>query len=277
MNFPKYEQSFINEMNRRNYSKETVRNYVSCLKMFFDFFNNKEHPTHINEGDIKKYLGNFSVTNTQRSQHGAIKKFYEICIGQKDKFKYIPYARKEQKLPIVLSQGEVQKMFSVCTNTKHKVILALLYSSGLRVSELINLQWKDIDRSRMIINIIAAKGKKDRQVMLTPSIIPLLEKYYKEYRSKIYILNGWKDELKYTATSIGNVVKQLALKGGINKRVYTHLLRHCSFTHMVENGTDINLIQRLAGHSSPKTTAIYTHISHNIISKITSPLNAIIL
>lgn len=277
MNFPKYERSFINEMNRRNYSKVTTKNYVSCLKMFFEFFNYKEHPTHVNENDIKTYLGEFSVTNTQRSQHGAIKKFYEICIGQKEKFRYIPYSRKEQKLPIVLSQEEIQKMFSVCANTKHRVILALLYSAGLRVSELINLQWKDIDRSRMIINIIAAKGKKDRQVMLAQAIIPLLEKYYREYKSKIYVLNGWKDELKYTSTSIGNVVKQLAEKAGINKRVYTHLLRHCAFTHMVENGTDINLIQRLAGHSSPKTTAIYTHISHNIISKINSPLNAISL
>jgi integrase/recombinase XerD len=275
MNFPKYEYGFINEMSRRNYSKETIKNYVSCLKMFFDFFKLKEHPIHVNETDIKQYLGKFKITNTQRSQHGAIKKFYEICIGQKEKFKYIPYARKENKLPIVLSVDEIQKMFSVCENTKHKVILALLYSCGLRVSELINLKWCNIDRSRMIINIIQAKGNKDRQVMLTPSLIPLLEKYYKEYHSKVYVLNGWKDELQYTDRSVGQIVKQLATKAGLNKRVYTHLLRHCAFTHMVEQGCDINLIQRLAGHSSVKTTAIYTHISHNLISKIQSPLASI--
>jgi site-specific recombinase XerD len=277
MNFPKYEQDFINEMSRINYSKETIKNYVSCLKMFFDFFKEKEHPLHINEADIKKYLAGFSVTNTQRSQHSAIKKFYNICIGQKEKFRYIPYARKDHKLPIVLSVDEVQKMFSVCENTKHKLILALLYSCGLRVSELINLQWKDIDRSRMIINIIKAKGKKDRQVMLAPQLIPLLEKYYREYKSKIFVLNGWKDELQYSERSVSQVIKQLAGKAGVNKRVYTHLMRHCSFTHMVENGTDINLIQRLAGHNSVKTTAIYTHISHNLISKIDSPINHICL
>jgi len=277
MNFSKHEVSFINEMTRRNYSQETVKNYVSCLRMFFNYFKEKEHPTHINESDIKQYLGQFTVTNTQRSQHGAIKKFYDICIGQKEKFKYIPYARKEQKLPIVLSVQEIQKMFSVCENTKHKVMLALLYSCGLRVSELINLKWADIDRSRMIINIIQAKGKKDRQVMLTPQLIPLLEKYYKEYKSKTYVLNGWKNELQYSDRSVGEVVKQLATKAGISKRVYTHLLRHCSFTHMVENGTDINLIQKLAGHSNVKTTSIYTHISHNLISKIHSPLECISL
>jgi len=275
MNFSKHEYDFINEMNRRNYSKETVKNYVSCLKMFFDFFKAKEHPIHINENDIKVYLGKFKITNTQRSQHGAIKKFYEICLGQKEKFKHIPYARKEQKLPIVLSVEEIQKMFSVCDNTKHKVILALLYSCGLRVSELINLKWQHIDRIRMIINIIQAKGKKDRQVMLTPSLIPLLEKYYKEYKSKVYVLNGWKDELQYTDRSVGQVVKQLATKAGLNKKVYTHLLRHCSFTHLVEQGVDIHLIQKLAGHSNVKTTNLYLHTSHTLISKIQSPLSVI--
>lgn len=171
MNFSKHEQKFIKEMNRRNYSKETIKNYVSCLRMFFAHFQSKEHPLHINETDIKDYLGQFSVTNTQRSQHGAIKKFYDICLGQKEKFKYIPYARKEKKLPIVLSQEEVQKMFSACENLKHKVILALLYSCGLRVSELINLKWEHIDRSRNIINIIHAKGKKRLEKLIKNSML----------------------------------------------------------------------------------------------------------
>jgi len=124
----------------------------------------------------------------------------------------------------------------------------------------------------MVINIIEGKGKKDRQVMLPENIIPLLEKYYKEYKPKEYILNG-QFSIQYSQTSVLSVVKELARKANIdNKRVYTHLIRHCSFTHMVENGVDINLIQRLAGHNSVKTTAIYTHISHNIVSKIQSPI-----
>ncbi len=267
--------SFIQEMKRRNYAQNTIDNYVSCLNLFFGK-SVKDHPKNINETDIKIFLGQFKEVNTQRNYHSAIKKFYDVCLGQKEKFKYIPYAKKNERLPIVLSVEEIQKMFSVCGNTKHKVILALLYSCGLRVSELINLKWENIDRSRMVINIIQAKGKKDRQVMLTPSLIPLLEKYYKEYRSREYVLNG-QTELKYTERSVGQVIKQLAAKAGLNKRVYTHLLRHCSFTHMVEQGTDINLIQRLAGHSNVKTTSIYTHISHNLISKIQSPLSNIII
>lgn len=262
--------NFIQEMKRRNYSQNTIDNYASCISVFFSQ-SKKDHPKNINEQDIKDFLSKPKMINTQRNYHSAIKKFYDICLGQKEKFKYIPYARKDNKLPIVLSVDEIQKMFSVCENTKHKVILALLYSCGLRVSELINLKWENIDRSRMIINILKAKGNKDRQVMLTPQLIPLLEKYWKEYHTKKYVLNG-QIELQYSDRSVGQVVKQLATKAGLSKRVYTHLLRHCSFTHMVENGIDINLIQRIAGHSNVKTTAIYTHISHNLISKIQSPL-----
>ena len=167
-------------------------------------------------------------------------------------------------------------MFNVCENKKHKVILGLLYSCSLRVSELINLKWKDIDRSRMIINIIQAKGAKDRQVGLNQPLIDLLTEYYHQYKSVIYVLNGQNGVPQYSETSVNLVIKHLAEKAGIkNKRVYTHLIRHTSATHMLENGTDINLIQKLLGHSNVKTTNIYTHISHNLISKIPSPIQNI--
>lgn len=273
MNISEHIKHFEQEMNRRNFSKQTVENYCSCAAKFFSM-SKKDHPKNINESDIKEFLQQFDTPNTQRSYHSAIKKFYEICLNQKNKFKYIPYCRKEKKLPIVLSQQEIQKMFDACENLKHKVILSLLYMCGLRVSELINLKWKHIDRSRMIINIIQAKGKKDRQVGLSEAIIPLLEKYFREYKPVEYVLNG-QASLQYSDRSVGEVMKQLGSRAGISKRVYTHLIRHCTFTHMVENGTDINLIQKIAGHSNVKTTTIYTHISHNLISRIQSPLDAI--
>ena len=273
MNISEHVGGFIQEMGRRNYSRNTIDNYVSCLKIFFAQ-SEKDHPKNINEQDIRDFLSNIGEVNTQRAYHSAIKKFYEICLGQKDKFKYIPYARNNKKLPIVLSVDEVQRMFTACENLKHKVILSLLYSAGLRVSELLNLKWQHIDRSRMIINILAAKGNKDRQVMLSPQLVPLLEKYWREYRSRQYVLNG-QGTLQYSAASVRQVIKQLARKAGITKRVYTHLMRHCSFTHMVEAGTDINLVQKLAGHKSVKTTNIYLHTSDSFISKIASPLAGI--
>jgi integrase/recombinase XerD len=165
-------------------------------------------------------------------------------------------------------------MFDVCANKKHKLILALLYSCSLRVSELINLRWCNIDRSRMVIYVLAAKGNKDRIVGLNDTLLKLMEEYYREYKTKDFILGGQFSE-QYTSNSVRQVIKQLAVKAGIDKRTYTHLIRHCSASHMVENGTDIHLIQNLLGHSSPKTTAIYLHITHNTISKIQSPLNQI--
>ncbi len=275
MLIPKHTEIFAKEMERRNYSGNTIKNYVSNIQVFFQYFSTKEHPLHVNENDIKEYLGQFSEPNTQRSHHGAIKLYYNICLGQKDKFKHVPYCKKSNKLPIVLSVTEIQRMFDVCHNLKHKVILAILYSCSIRVSELINLKWIHIDRSRMVINIIQAKGKKDRQVPLNEKLIKLLEEYYLQYKSKEYVLNG-QIEPQYSKESVLRVVKQLANKAEIeNKRVYTHLIRHCSATHMLESGIDLNIIQRLLGHSSVKTTAIYAHISHNLISKVNSPLNAI--
>lgn len=257
-------------------STKTQENYLCSVGTFLKYFENEIEPKSISNQSIKEWLLKFETINTRNHKLCAIKSFYELTVGMPLKLDKIPFSKKDKKLPIVLSVAEIQKMFNVCENKKHKVILSLLYSCGLRVSELINLKWQHIDRSRMIINIIQAKGNKDRQVMLAPQLIPLLETYWKEYKPKEYVLNGWKDEPQYSERSVGQVIKQLAAKAGINnKRVYTHLMRHCSFTHMVESGTDINLIQKLAGHSNVKTTAIYTHISHNLISSIQSPINNI--
>jgi integrase/recombinase XerD len=257
-------------------SDATQKNYKSQVFCFLNYFKNEIEPKSIPNEKIKIWLLEAQTINSRKHRLCAVNSFYKITVGMPIKIQKIPYPKKEHKLPLVLSQEEVQRMFTVCGNLKHKVIIAILYSCGLRVSELINLQWKHIDRSRMVINILSAKGKKDRQVMLDNSLIPLLEKYWHEFKSKEFVLNGQFD-LKYSSRSVLQVIKQLAKKAGVNKRVYTHLMRHNCFTHMVENGTDINLIQKLAGHNNVKTTAIYTHISHNIISKINSPLSSIAL
>lgn len=255
-------------------SKATVGNYTSQVKSFLWRFKNYREPKEIPNQEIKLWLLEAKTINTRRHRLCALRAFYKHTVGMPNKIHSIEYPKSEKKLPIVLSQQEIQLMFDACENLKHKVILSLLYMCGLRVSELINLKWSHIDRSRMIINIIQAKGKKDRQVGLSASIIPLLEKYFREYKSVEYVLNG-QTSLQYSERSVGEVVKQLATKAGISKRVYTHLIRHCTFTHMVENGIDINLIQKIAGHENVKTTAIYTHISHSLISKIKSPLDYI--
>lgn len=275
MNIGKYVSLYSDDLRLKNYSENTIKNYCNQVESFLKYFNNQvTKPSEISEAKIKAWLMLANTINSRKHRLSAVKLFYALTGKQPLKFKHIEYPRAERKLPVVLSTDEIQRMFEACTNTKHKVILSLLYGCGIRVSELINLKWSDIDRHRMIILIRNAKGHKDRQVMLPATIIDLLEKYYREYKSNEYVLNG-QFELQYSSTSVLNVIKNLAKKAGIKKHVYTHLIRHCSFTHMVEAGIDINLIQKIAGHQSAKTTAIYTHISDKIVSKINSPLNTI--
>lgn len=274
MDIRKWYEKYSRDIQLVYNSQATINNYKSQVLCFLNYFENEVEPKSIANDKIKDWLLQAKTINTRKHRLCALNSFYRITVGMPSKVSKIPYPKNEKKLPIVLSQDEVQRMFDVCVNIKHKVILALLYSCGLRVSELINLKWKDIDRSRMIINVIAGKGKKDRQVMLAQSLIELFERYWHVYKTKEYILSGQFSN-QYSAKSVGEVIKQLAEKAGINKRVYTHLMRHNCFTHMVENGVDINLIQKLAGHSNVKTTMIYTHISHNVVSKINSPLNSI--
>lgn len=275
MNTGNYTKKLSDWMEYKKYSPESIKNYVSCIGKFLAHFENEAtKPSEISAEKIKLFLMQFQEPNTHKSYLCAIKLFYSKIGNQPDKLDRVEYPKQSKKLPIVLSPDEIQKMFDACKNLKHRVILAMLYSVGLRVSELINLQWQHIDRSRMIINVIQAKGKKDRQVPLAAMIIPLLEQYYFQYKAKQYVLNG-QTEPQYSSRSVGEVIKQLAKKAGIKKRVYTHLIRHCTFTHMVEAGTDINLIQKVAGHNNVKTTNIYLHISDYFISKINSPLQQI--
>lgn len=274
MDFTKWYNKYCTDSRLKYPSIRTQENYQCSVGTFLRYFKNEIDPARIKTDLIKEWLLTFETINTRNHKLCAVKSFYEITVGMPLKLDKIPFSKKDKKLPIVLSVEEIQKMFDVCENKKHKVILALLYSCSLRVSELINLKWTNIDRSRMVINIIQAKGNKDRQVGLNKQLIDLLTDYWKEYKSNEYVLNG-QTSPQYSDRSVGEVIKQLAKKAGIdNKRVYTHLMRHTSATHLVENGTDINLIQKILGHSNVKTTNIYLHISHNLIHKI-SPLSGI--
>ena len=274
MDILNWQQKFSIDIQLIYNSEATRKNYASQVWCFLNHFKAEKEPKAIDNEKIKLWILQAQTINTRKHRLCALNAFYKHTVKMPNKVSKIPYPKSEKKLPIVLSQDEVQKMFDSCENLKHKVILALLYSCGLRVSELINLTWSNIDRSRMVINILNGKGKKDRQVMLPEVVIPLLEKYWHQYKTKNYVLGGQFSE-QYSSRSVSQVLKQLAAKAGIKKRVWTHQMRHNCFTHMVENGTDINLIQKLAGHNSVKTTMMYVQISDSLISKINSPINNI--
>lgn len=265
---------FSTDLQMVSHSPATLQNYTSHVLAFLTYFKDEKEPKAIDNEKIKNWILLAATPNSRKARMCAIASFYKLTLKMPQKIGKIPYPKGEKNLPIVLSQEEVQRMFDVCANLKHKVILALLYSTGMRVSELINLKWTNVDRSRMVINILKGKGNKDRQVMLPEALLPLLERYWHEYHTKTYILAGQFSD-QYSDRSVGQIMKQLAQKAGLNKRVYTHLMRHNCFTHMYENGIDLSLIQKLAGHNNIRTTMIYTHISHNHISRINSPLNDI--
>jgi site-specific recombinase XerD len=275
MNIPKYTTEFKNELQRKGYRDNSIKNYVSCVESFLHHFDQVvTEPIKVNESQIKEYLRGFTEHNTQRAIHSAIKTFYKYVCRQPEKFRFIEYCKRTRRLPIVFSVEEIQKLFNACSNLKHRSIVALMYSTGLRVGEVINLKIENIDSSRMVINILNAKGGKDRQVMLNQNLLDLLRNYFKEYRPKEYLFNG-QNSLQYSERSIAQFLKHYAENAGLNKRIYPHLIRHCSFTHLVESGTDINLIQRLAGHQNVKTTNLYIQTSHTLISRIQSPLSQI--
>lgn len=276
MNIGNYLKAYSEELERKGYRNESIKNYVSCVSKFLYHFNTiATKPSEVNEQNIKDFLRQFKSHNTQRAYHSAIKCFYKYVCRQPNKFRYIEYCKRDRRLPIVLSVQEMQKIIFSASNIKHKSILCLMYSTGMRVGEVINLKISDIDSQRMVIHVRDAKGGKDRQVTLDPTLLQLLRIYFKRYKPKEYLFNGQFD-LKYSERSIAQFLKRYAEIAGVNRRVHPHLIRHCYATHLVEAGTDMSILQKLLGHSSIKTTQLYGHISHNLISNIKTPLQFII-
>ncbi|WP_075344177.1 site-specific tyrosine recombinase/integron integrase [Tenacibaculum agarivorans] len=267
--------SYLNKLEIKKYANNTIKTYVACFEKFMNYFFSK-HIDDLNENDIRDYLMYLVQNNSSNSyinqSINAIKFYYEIVLGLPNRFYNIERPRKEKKLPVILSKQEAKLLISVTKNIKHKCIIALLYSSGLRRNELINLKIQDIDSKRMVIKVNDAKGNKDRYTLLADSILNDLREYYKIFTPKTYLFEGQKGN-KYSASSIANIITNAAKKAKINKKVTPHTLRHSFATHLLENGTDLRYIQVLLGHNSSKTTEIYTHVATNNFGSIKNPLD----
>ena len=201
----------------------------------------------------------------------SIKFYYEIVQGMPNRFYEIERPIKDQTLPKIISKEEVKSIIRNTNNLKHKCIVSLLYSAGLRRGELLNLKITDIDSKRMVITIKQAKGNKERLTVLSKTVLEDLRLYFSEWKPKIYLFEGNNNQ-KYGSTSVLKIVKNAAIKAKINKTVTPHMLRHSFATHLLEAGTDLRYIQVLLGHSSSKTTEIYTHVAINNIKTIISTL-----
>jgi len=275
MNIPKHTEQYRKDLLFKNYSKNTIKNYVFQVDLFLRYFEDKfTEPSKINEQSIKDWLMLAKTKNSMSHKISAIKLFYVYTIKQPLKFKYISYPRSEQHLPQPLSQDEVRALFQNCDNRKHMAILGLLFVCGLRVGEVIALKPEHIDRANMVIHIKQAKGMKDRMVPMTDDLLKLLEKYYREYRPKQYMFEGqfWP---QYSARSINQFIKAIGVKAGIKKRLHAHVGRHSCFSQMLANGVDMAIIQRAAGHKNISTTQIYAKVTSAVLQN-TNPYKGLL-
>jgi integrase/recombinase XerD len=250
-----------------NYSPRTRDNYLSHIKPFLESLGDKQI-IHCNSSDFQSYLDNYTFTSISQQNQviNAIRFLYKEVLNKKyDKVSF-KRPKSEKKLPRVIDGEFIKTQLSKITNIKHKTILTLTYSVGLRVSEIVNLKIEDIDSKRMLIHIKNAKGRKDRIVPLSENVLELLRKYYKEYKPKEYLFNG-QNSTQYSIGSCQKIYKKY-----IDPNSSIHTLRHSSFTNLLESGTDLRIIQKIAGHSSSKTTEIYTHVSNNLLSKVKLPI-----
>lgn len=262
----------------RGYSENTMRTYMQHFKEFLLFYPDS-HPAEISELEIRNFIL-FLIEkrklskSTQNQAINAIKFFYEKVLLQDRKVYYLDRPMKDKRLPEVLSQEEVMSIFESLDNIKHRTMLMLIYSAGLRRSEMLNLRIGDVDFNRSVVFIRSAKGHKDRQSVLAQNLVPMLQQYMKEYNPGFWLFEGQKGE-RYGASSLQQVFKQAARKAGVKKIVRLHMLRHSFATHLLESGTSTRYIQVLLGHESPKTTEIYAHVSRFALDKIQSPLDQI--
>lgn len=266
MNYTSENNKMINKLVYLNYSKRTIELYSHYLNKFLEKIG--KYPQHLTSNDFQGYLNNykFSSTSQQNQIINSIKFYYTEILNKKyDKIDF-QRPRKEKHLPQIIEKDFLLEKISKIENLKHKAIISLAFSTGMRVSEIINLKISDIDSTRMIINIIQAKGRKDRIVPLSTKILELLRSYYKEYKPKDYMFNGQNSQ-QYSSESCNKLVKKY-----IGNSFHFHLLRHSCFTTLLECGTDLRIIQSIAGHQNVKTTEVYTHVSTNLLNKVNLPI-----
>lgn len=275
----KVPEIYLNKLILRGYAENTINTYCSMFGQYQLFYKDKALNT-LTEIEIKHYMKQLILRGKSSSylnqMINAIKFYYEVVHQMPNRFYELERPLKRKQLPRVISKEAVFQMLERTVNLKHKCIIAMLYSAGLRRSELLNLKIRDIDSNRMTVRIENGKGRKDRFSTLSIQLLDLLRKYYKEYKPKDYLFEGQKGG-QYSAESVLKVVKIAAKRANLRQSVGTHMLRHSFATHLLEDGVDLRKIQLLLGHNSLKTTEIYTHIATNFQSGIKNPLDTLYL
>ena len=264
------------DMKLRRLSPRTISCYLTCMKNVAVYFG--KSPAELRDEEIRSYL-HYLMEDRRASQavinqsYSAVKFFFENTLQKPWDVLKIPRSKQRKKLPGVLSRQEVEAIFSATGNLKHRAILMTVYSAGLRVGEVTRLKVSDIDSERMMIRVNEGKGLKDRYTLLGERNLEILRLYYKEYRPLEWLFPGKDPSEPVSISCVQRVFKASVQEAGIKKKASVHTLRHSFATHLLESGTDLYYIQRLLGHKSASTTAVYLHIAGKDFGKIKSPID----
>ena len=264
------------ELKIRGYSPKTRKAYRNQIKAFKAFIGGGL--LQVTEKQILDYL--FYLADEKQASESyinqtvsAIKFLCNVVLKSPKVAGEVPRPRKEHKLSAVLSRDEIINLLNAATNPKHRLLLMLTYSAGLRVSEIVSLRVEDIDGDRRLIFVKRAKGKKDRNTILSAIVLEELNNYRKAYRPKKWLFPSINEDNHLTTRTAERIIEGACKRAGIVKHVTMHTLRHSFATHLLEDGTDLRYVQELLGHSRPETTMIYTHVTQKDIKKIRSPLD----
>ena len=276
---PPLPEGYMEKLQQVRYSKHTVRVYTSYFRDFQEHFRGQDVKT-ITSDEINGYLLHLihekDISSCQQNQRiNAIKFYYEqVKGGQRQYYGGITRAKEYKSLPEVLSRNEVARILACLSNRKHRCMISLIYSAGLRRSELLNLTPKDIISERMLVRIMG-KGRKCRYSLLSEKLLKELREYFKEYRPQKWLFEAATPGEQYSACALVKILKEAASRAGIKHRVHVHMLRHSFATHLLEQGTDLRTIQELLGHNDIKTTSIYLHVTSAHKSSIPNPLDSL--
>lgn len=269
-------QRMIDDMKLRNLAPGTQRNYILHVAAFAKYY--RRSPEQLGIEEVRNYLL-YLLEDRKLSAEAvnqtvsALKFVYLTTLEMPWTGEYFPRAKRPRSLPVVLSHEELLAFFDHIPSMKYRAALMVAYGAGLRVSEVVALRVDDIDSQRMLIRVRQGKGGKDRYAMLSPRLREVLRRYWRAFPSKLYLFPSWRGGRHMSPTALQIACREAALRAGLKKKVTVHTLRHSFATHLLENGTDVRIIQVLLGHSRIDTTARYTQVSAQLIGGAVSPLD----
>jgi site-specific recombinase XerD len=273
----------LDELQRRNFSEDTIRHYIRTVEDFARHFNrppDRLGPRHIREYQAQLFQKGKLSSGSVTYRLAALRFFYTKTLKKAWSVVETPYPKKNYRLPTILSQEEVARLIDAAETPFHRTLLMTLYATGLRRAEVTHLKVSDVDSKRMVIHVRGGKGRKDRDVMLSPKLLEELRQHWRRLRRKtsdwLFPGNRWHTaNHPIDSKTIYHACQEAAKRAGLNQAIHPHTLRHCFATHLLEGGADLHTIQILLGHSSLKETTIYLHLSKRHLNATPSPLDAL--